>query len=166
MASIMLVAFVSRALVPPGYMPATDRPFSIEICWEGLPTDILAHVEPSYAESMPMDPMDMQSMDLDPMPADPMDADPTQDAMHRDPVADSTFHHGLQHEPHPHHGSPAHSEHCVFGTACNAGPITDLTLPRDFSSVRQLRIVAFASIAAAIRIVHLPPPRAPPVQLS
>jgi hypothetical protein len=28
-ASIMLVAFASRALVPPGFMPASDRPFSI-----------------------------------------------------------------------------------------------------------------------------------------
>jgi hypothetical protein len=136
-------------------MPATDRPFSIEICWEGLPADILAHVEPSHADSMPMDSTDMVSIDMDPVPADPMAADSTQDP---------TFHRAQQ-EPH-HHGSPAHSEHCVFGAACSAGPITDLTLPGDFSSARQLRVVAFASIAVAIRVVHLPPPRAPPRQLS
>lgn len=42
MASIMLIAFVSRALIPPGFMPASGRPFSIEICPDGLPAGMLA----------------------------------------------------------------------------------------------------------------------------
>jgi hypothetical protein len=152
MASMMLVAFASRALIPPGFMPASDRPFSIEICWEDLPADMLAHVEPSHADSMGMDPMS----------ADSMAADSIHDSMHRDPGADSSSHRGPLQGPHHHHGSPSQSEHCVFGTACGAGPIPHLPLPSDFSSARQLRAVAFESIAVAVRVVHLPQPRAPP----
>lgn len=137
MASIMLVAFASRVLIPPGFMPASGRPFSIEICWEGLPADMLAHVEPSHADSM-----------------------------HRDLEGDSMSHRGPQQGPHHHHGSPSQSEHCVFGTACSAGPIPYLPPPSDFSCAQQLRAVAFASIAVAVRVVHLPQPRAPPSRLS
>ena len=50
MASIMLVAFASRMLIPPGFMPASGRPFLIEICWEGLPAGMLALVEPAHAD--------------------------------------------------------------------------------------------------------------------
>lgn len=141
MASIMLVAFASRMLIPPGFMPASGRPFLMEICWEGLPAGMLALVEPAHADSM-----GMQSMGMDPVPAGP------------------TSHRGPEQGP-PHH-PPSQSEHCVFGTACSAGPIPDLPLPGDFSSARQLRAVAFASIAGAVRVVHLPQPRAPPSRLS
>ena len=57
LASIMLVPFALRALIPPGFMPASDRPFSIEICWEGFPANMLAHGEPPFADSMGMDSM-------------------------------------------------------------------------------------------------------------
>jgi hypothetical protein len=43
-ASAMLLAFVVRALVPQGFMPASDRTFSVEICPEGFPAQLLAHV--------------------------------------------------------------------------------------------------------------------------
>jgi hypothetical protein len=165
MASIMLVTFVSRALVPPGFMPATDRPFSIEICWEGVGAHMLAHVEPSHAGSMSMASMDMESMDMDPVRAFSMAADSTRNSMHRDPVADTTSHAGPQQGRDHHHGSPSKSEHCVFGTACSAGPISHLPLPSDFSPA-QLRAVAFASIAVTVLVVHLPPARAPPDRLS
>jgi hypothetical protein len=122
MVSIMLAALALRVFIPPGFMPASGRPFSIEICWEGLPADMLAHVESSQADSMGMG--------------------------------------------HHHHGSPLQSEHCVFGAACSAGPIPHLPLPSDFSSALKLRAVAFASIAVAVRVVHLPQPRAPPSRLS
>ncbi len=114
LASIMLVAFATRALIPAGFMPTSERPFSIEICWEGFPADMLTHGEPH----------------------------------------------------HHHSGSPSHSEHCVFGTACSAGPTPYLPLPSDSSSAKQLRAVAVVSIAGAVRLVHLPQPRAPPGRLS
>ena len=42
-ASIMLLAFVARALVPQGFMPASDRSLSLEICPDGFPVQFLAH---------------------------------------------------------------------------------------------------------------------------
>jgi hypothetical protein len=135
LASIMLVAFASRAIIPPGFMPASDRPFSLEICWEGLPEGMRGQAEPATADSMDMGSMDMASMDAGQGSGD-------------------------------HHGTPSHNEHCVFGTACGAGPIFHLTLPSDISSAQQLRAAAFVSIAGAVRLVHLPQSRAPPAQLS
>ena len=137
MASAMLVVFALRVLIPPGFMPASDRPFTLEICWEGLPGDMLTHVEPSHGDSILRDSMDMASMDM-----------------------------GQQQGPAHHHGSPSHSEHCVFGSAGSAGPIAHLTLPCDFSSAQQLRAIAFVSIASAVRLVYLPQSRAPPSRLS
>jgi hypothetical protein len=121
LASIMLVAFALRALIPPGFMLGGDRPFSIEICWDG------------FAAAMGMDSMDMGAMDMGPLQGG-------------------------------HHHSP--SEHCVFGSACTAGPIPHLALPNEFSSAHLLPAVGLASIAGAIVLVHLPPSRAPPAQLS
>ena len=35
--AFLLLAFVLRALIPAGYMPASDRPFALQICPDGLP---------------------------------------------------------------------------------------------------------------------------------
>lgn len=42
-AGVMLFALAVRALIPQGFMPSWDRPFSVEICPEGLPVQLLAH---------------------------------------------------------------------------------------------------------------------------
>ncbi len=42
-AGVMLLAFAVRALIPQGFMPASDRSFSIEICPEDLPAQLLPH---------------------------------------------------------------------------------------------------------------------------
>ena len=42
-AGAMLLVFAARALVPQGFMPASDRPFSVEICPEGFPAQLLVH---------------------------------------------------------------------------------------------------------------------------
>jgi hypothetical protein len=121
MAGIMLVALASRVLIAPGFMPASDRPFSIEICWDGLPAALLH-----------------------------------QGATH--PAAHGALHH--------HHGSHLPGEHCVFGSACSAGLIPHLSLPGDFRSAPPVPSVALESIALAVRVVHLPQPRAPPGRLT
>jgi hypothetical protein len=143
MASIMLVAFASRALIPPGFMPASDRPFSIEICWEAFPADVLAHGEPLHTDATGMGSAQRT-------PAGDF-------ASHGDPLP-GTHHH--------HSGSPSHSEHCVFGSACGTGPIPHLSLPSDSSFARRLRALDVASIVGTVRLVHLPQPRAPPARLS
>jgi len=132
-AGVMLTAFALRALVPPGFMPASDRPFSIEICWEGLPAAALPHDEP----------MDMGSMGMSTRDAAPADA-----------------------SAHNHARHPSHTEHCVFGTACSAGPVPHLSLLSDISTSQPLRAPAFVSAVGSVRLVHLPQPRAPPGRLS
>jgi hypothetical protein len=164
LASVMLVAVTLRGLIPPGFMPASDRPFSFEICWEGLPAGMLAQVEPPPANAARME--SMESMDMASMPADTSPTGSIHESVHRDARRDFTSHGGLHQGAHHHPGSPPQSEHCVFGTACSAGPIPHLPLPGDFSSVRESRAVAFASTAATARAVHLPQPRAPPGRLS
>ena len=42
-AGIILLAYVARALVPQGFMPASDRTFSLEICPDGFPVQFLGH---------------------------------------------------------------------------------------------------------------------------
>jgi hypothetical protein len=128
----MLVAFALRALIPAGFMLG-DRPFSIEICWDGFPAAMLAHGDSRDTGSMDMDSMDMGPMDM------------------------GSTHGGHQHSA---------SEHCVFGSACSAGPIPHLASPSNFSSPRLLPALEFASIAGAVHLVHLPQSRAPPGQLS
>jgi len=43
LAGAVLLAFALRALVPPGFMPGGERPFSIEICPDGFPAQLLVH---------------------------------------------------------------------------------------------------------------------------
>jgi hypothetical protein len=45
-ASIALAALVFRALVPAGFMPASDQPFSIEICRGGFLAQLPSHDAP------------------------------------------------------------------------------------------------------------------------
>jgi hypothetical protein len=136
LAGAMLVAFAARALIPSGFMPAPGRPFAIEICPEGFPAEMLEHGAAHHADSVGMDSMDMESTSPGSMPA------------------------------HHHSGSPSHSEHCVFGTASNAGPVTYLHPPTGISSAPQLRAIALDSIPVAVHLVYLPQPRAPPRRLT
>jgi len=138
LASTLLVAFAARALIPPGFMPAADRPFWIEICWDGLPAGTLAQGKAQHADSRGTDSMDMDSMDMDSASSESMPA-------------------------HRHHsGSPSHSEHCVFGSACSAGPVTHSQLPTPISLIREAPAIPWASAASTVRLVHLPHARAPP----
>lgn len=47
--SALLMALIVRALVPAGFMPATDRPFSFQICPDGFPAHMLAVANASFA---------------------------------------------------------------------------------------------------------------------
>ncbi len=154
-ASIMLVAFALRMLTPPGFMPASGRPFALEICWEGLPVPMLAQAGPAdAADSMDMGAMDMGAMHMGAMDMDSM---PMGDPSSQRPLSQQRAHHP---------GSPSQGEHCVFGTACAAGPASHLPAPSDFHSAQPLRTAAFASIDAGVHVVHLPQPRAPPGRLT
>lgn len=43
LAGILLTAFAVRALIPPGFMPAHDVAFALEICPDGFPAQLLGH---------------------------------------------------------------------------------------------------------------------------
>jgi hypothetical protein len=43
-AAVMVLAFAVRSLVPQGFMPSSTRPFSVDICPEGLPAQLLGLV--------------------------------------------------------------------------------------------------------------------------
>jgi hypothetical protein len=43
LALLVLAAMLLRALIPAGFMPAREAPFSIEICPEGFPAQLLAY---------------------------------------------------------------------------------------------------------------------------
>jgi hypothetical protein len=43
LAGIMLAAFTVRALIAPGFMPAHEVAFALEICPEGFPAQLLGH---------------------------------------------------------------------------------------------------------------------------
>jgi hypothetical protein len=44
--SILLVAVVTRALIPAGFMPSRERPFTFEICPDGFPAQLLHDSDP------------------------------------------------------------------------------------------------------------------------
>jgi hypothetical protein len=147
MAGIMLAAFALRMLIPPGFMPASGRPFLLEICADGLPAGLLTQLRPADADATDMDAMGMGSIGMGAMA-----------------MGDSASHQGPTPGTH-HSGGPSQSEHCVFGTACSAGPIPHVAVPSGLHSGQPLRAVAFSSIAAAVCVVHLPQARAPPIRL-
>jgi len=48
---VMLFAFAVRALIPQGFMPSSDQPYSVEICPEGFPPQLLAHAHHHHGGS-------------------------------------------------------------------------------------------------------------------
>jgi hypothetical protein len=50
-AGILIVALAMRALVPTGFMPAADHRFSLEICPDGFPAQLL-HYGTSHGHGM------------------------------------------------------------------------------------------------------------------
>jgi hypothetical protein len=42
-AGVMLFAFAVRSLIPQGFMPSSERPFSVDICPDGFPAQLLVH---------------------------------------------------------------------------------------------------------------------------
>jgi hypothetical protein len=45
----LLFAFALRALVPVGFMPSAERPFSFEVCPDGLPVAVVAALPAAHA---------------------------------------------------------------------------------------------------------------------
>jgi hypothetical protein len=91
----LLVALIVRSLIPAGFMPATDRPFSFQICPDGFPAHLLksaasgAHAEHHHS--------------------------------HQDPSTDAGA--GIDSGGETHRHSSAGANHCPFSAAASAGPL-------------------------------------------
>jgi hypothetical protein len=70
----------------------------------------------------------------------------------------------LGHTAHHHSGGPAHSEHCVFGSACPPGPLSELPALSLFSLLESAS-PAHRTATIVVRRVTLPHARAPPLSL-
>jgi hypothetical protein len=96
----LLLALIVRALIPAGFMPATDRPFSFQICPDGYPAHLLKTASPVVASA------------ADPPHADHGHADHHDHASgHADHDDDGTHRHAA-----------AGSENCAFAAVASAGP--------------------------------------------
>lgn len=104
--SLLLAMLLFRAYIPVGFMPASGKPFLLELC-------------PAAASS--------------PMPAH--------------------HHHG---------GSQGHFDHCPFGSAPAAGPISQLLAFDPPAPPLSHRVVAFDSVLGNVRLQSAHHPRGPP----
>lgn len=152
-AGAMLLAFAVRALVPQGFMPASDGTFSLVICPEDFPAALLARA--SQAEQ----------------PAD--HEEPAEHAWHAEPMAHAEHMGHAEHvadaerggqAAHHEHGGHDHSraDHCVFGTACSGGPLSQHPALLALASTEPEPATRNDSAFIIVRLVHLPEPRGPP----
>lgn len=107
--TLTLLAFSLRALIPQGFMPASDQPLSVQICPDGFPTQLLTHAA------------------------------------------------------HHHSGGHWQTEHCVFGSACAAGPAPHLPSLSYISFARYVPVSRYILTVAVVQVVYLPQPRGPPL---
>lgn len=118
-----LLAFALRALIPVGFMPASDGSLSLMICPGGLPAGLLPDTSMSDSGGMQM----------------------------------------------PAHQHPGHSlldgGYCAFTTGFSSAP-PPLLLAAVLLLLSCVAVVSLTVLAAGgIRLVHLPPARAPPAPL-
>jgi hypothetical protein len=141
---VLLVTLLVRALIPAGFMPASDRPLSFQICPDGFPAALL--------KSDPAAPHDGSS-------------DPHAGHHHHGAnalVADASSPVTHHHDGAPHNHGSASVEHCVFAatagasaaafTATFSAPAATLAAPQFF----------YVSPAVESRRFSIQQPRGPP----
>lgn len=132
--SVLLVALCVRALVPAGFMPATDRPFSFQICPDGFPAERLQRPAPAAQHEHAGHAHHLMGQVADPEPQT-----------------------GTSHE----HGA-VRAEHCVFAAVASAAPVPEaLLLGTAIEAQQPPRIEPPSRVLSAPRF-HLPQSRAPP----
>jgi hypothetical protein len=160
--STLLVALLVRALIPAGFMPATDRPFSFQICPDGFPAALLQY--PSEGSGA----------------GAPAGQDAASHAGHHHDagaLAHAGHHHGgdgaLSKADAPlaiahHHDGPLHNhgvasgEHCVFAAAAGVFALAfAATLSAPAASIRAPEVEYLPPSFESLRF-RLPQPRGPP----
>jgi hypothetical protein len=136
--SALLVALVTRALIPAGFMPATDRPFSFQICPDGFPAQLLTRSQNPHAHHQH---------------AEGHAAGVEQIATAESDTAGTSTHH--QH-------SAAGKEHCVFAAAAVVGPLAFApTFAAEAVIALPVAALTLPSHTESIRF-RIPQPRGPP----
>jgi hypothetical protein len=131
--SVLLVALFVRALIPMGFMPAMDRPFSFQICPDGFPAHMLKRAMDAPAGSFASNaapaidhsahPAHHQLAAADTSPAAEDAAFAHEHGHHSGHTAPDAL--GTSGEPSPasdptHRHSAASAEHCAFAAAAGA----------------------------------------------
>jgi len=141
--SALLLALVTRALIPAGFMPATDRPLSFQICPDGFPAQLLAGSQDPHAHHH-------HGVHGAGHPDTGAEQTP---AAQSDEAANAGTHH--QH-------SAAGNEHCVFAAAAAAGPFAFApTFAADAAIALPIAAPSLPAHTESLRF-RIPQPRGPP----
>jgi hypothetical protein len=188
--STLLIALVVRALIPAGFMPATDRPFSFQVCPDGFPAELLGDArkalppgedgaaEPAghpHHDGMAADAGALahaghhhalanatSGSDGTPALAHHQDAGDMPGLAHHHDVSDMP---GLTHHhdaPPGHNHSSASAEHCVFAAAAGAFALAFAATFSAPAATISAPDVAYVSPAFESHRYRLPQPRGPP----
>jgi hypothetical protein len=157
--SALLVALVVRALIPAGFMPATDRPFSFQICPDGFPAALLKTGTAGLLHLDDASPTHAHHHHGDGATAAEPALDPPSGASS---LAGEASENGPQPNGPGHHHSSVSSEHCVFAAA--AGTVALAFAPTFSAPAITLGAPEFSYVSPAVesRRFHLPQPRGPP----
>ncbi len=132
--STLLIALVVRALIPAGFMPAADRPFSFQVCPDGFPAALLQDAT---------------------APADVH-------AGHHHHDVDGLLAVAHHHDGPAHNHSSASAEHCVFAAAAGAFALAFSAAFSAPAASISTPDVAYDSPAFESHRFRLPQPRGPP----
>jgi hypothetical protein len=135
--SLLLVALAVRALVPAGFMPASDRPFSFQICPDAFPAGLLSRADRAHAAHEHGGHANHHLDEFAPSGADSSN--------------------GGSHE----HGA-ARAEHCVFAAVASSAPIPHGFLLGAAPEAHAELLVTSTPPPASTQRFRLPPSRAPP----
>jgi hypothetical protein len=165
--STLLIALVVRALIPAGFMPATDRPFSFQVCPDGFPAELLSDASkalPPGGDSAAVDTGALAHAGHhhhDALAAANSDNSAMAHAGHHHDAANMP---GLAH----HHDAPGHNhgsanaEHCVFAAAAGAFALAFAATFSAPAATISAPDVAYVSPAFESHRYRLPQPRGPP----
>jgi hypothetical protein len=173
--SALLVALLVRALIPAGFMPASDRPFSFQVCPDGFPAALLSEgAAGADGSSAAASDHGLTSHDSAAGHQHGIDGALAHAGHHHDidgAFAHAGHHHdidgALAHAGH-HHDGPAHNhssanaEHCVFAAA--AGAFAPIFLATFSAPAENLSApdVPYVSPALDSHRFRIPQPRGPP----
>lgn len=146
-ANLVLAAFALRTLIPAGFMLAEGHPLTVVICPDGFPARLLSRNADTMSGVAGMRGTSAMAGMAD-----------TPGVGHHVPRGGPVPSHGDRQG-----GGHSQTEHCLFTSGSSHGPIPILTAPVSLARVFHRVTVAPRELPASVRLVYIPPPRAPPI---